>query len=192
MSRRFDKEATSRFATVRINDLFFFYFTAQFFVLTDAPVSYSARLLSRQLWRARTTRRPRWQRCSRLSPRTGRRLRKKCHSWCRLLALFFPCHVVISLIYDSVRSVAGCYLFFPLSPPFLSQTRIYTNTRGTGFGRGGKPYVPHHQQNERPLPPSYVCYRCGQKGMLPVTRPLTSRVCLTSGARPLDPRLSDE
>ncbi|KAI9459043.1 DWNN-domain-containing protein [Russula earlei] len=42
-------------------------------------------------------------------------------------------------------------------------TRIYTQ-RGTGFGRGGKPFVPHHQQNERPLPPSYVCYRCGQKG----------------------------
>ncbi|KAI0255925.1 DWNN domain-containing protein [Lactifluus subvellereus] len=44
------------------------------------------------------------------------------------------------------------------------QTRIYTNPRGTGFGRGGKPFTPHHQQAERPLPPSYVCYRCGQKG----------------------------
>ncbi|KAI0288415.1 DWNN domain-containing protein [Russula brevipes] len=44
------------------------------------------------------------------------------------------------------------------------QTRIYTNPRGTGVGRGGKPFVPHHQQNDRPLPPSYVCYRCGQKG----------------------------
>ncbi|KAH9995415.1 DWNN domain-containing protein [Russula compacta] len=44
------------------------------------------------------------------------------------------------------------------------QTRIYTNQRGTGFGRGGKSFVPHHQQTERPLPPSYVCYRCGQKG----------------------------
>ncbi|KAG6335833.1 hypothetical protein ID866_3247 [Astraeus odoratus] len=30
------------------------------------------------------------------------------------------------------------------------------------FGRGGKPYQ-HHVQ-ERPLPASYVCYRCGQKG----------------------------
>jgi protein MPE1 len=70
--------------------------------------------------------------------------------------------------------------FFSLSPPFLSQTRVYTNARGTGFGRGGKAYVPHHQQNERPLPPSYVCYRCGQKGMLPANScPLTSSVCLT-------------
>ncbi|ETW79050.1 hypothetical protein HETIRDRAFT_156028 [Heterobasidion irregulare TC 32-1] len=46
-------------------------------------------------------------------------------------------------------------------------TRIYTNTRGTGFNRGGKPFTPHHQhhqQSDRPLPPSYVCYRCGQKG----------------------------
>ncbi|KAF9006136.1 DWNN domain-containing protein [Cyathus striatus] len=43
--------------------------------------------------------------------------------------------------------------------------RIYTNPRGTGFSRGGKPHTPqlpaHH---DRPLPPSYVCYRCGQKG----------------------------
>ncbi|KAI9460110.1 DWNN-domain-containing protein [Lactarius psammicola] len=44
------------------------------------------------------------------------------------------------------------------------QTRIYTNPRGTSFGRGGKPFAPHHQQAEKPLPPSYVCYRCGQKG----------------------------
>ncbi|KAF8159459.1 DWNN domain-containing protein [Crassisporium funariophilum] len=46
-------------------------------------------------------------------------------------------------------------------------TRVYSNTRGTGFARGGKPHTPHvaHQpQNDRPLPPSYVCYRCGQKG----------------------------
>src|SRR6266702_5536269 len=46
----------------------------------------------------------------------------------------------------------------------LSQTRVYTNPRGTSFGRGGKPFTPHHQQAEKPLPPSYVCYRCGQKG----------------------------
>ncbi|KAF8906284.1 DWNN domain-containing protein [Gymnopilus junonius] len=39
--------------------------------------------------------------------------------------------------------------------------RIYSNPRGTGFSRGGKPYQPHH---DKPLPPSYVCYRCGQKG----------------------------
>ncbi|KAN0138571.1 DWNN domain containing protein [Lactarius tabidus] len=44
------------------------------------------------------------------------------------------------------------------------QTRVYTNPRGTSFGRGGKPFAPHHQQAEKPLPPSYVCYRCGQKG----------------------------
>ncbi|KAF8659827.1 hypothetical protein AX16_001712 [Volvariella volvacea WC 439] len=43
-------------------------------------------------------------------------------------------------------------------------TRIYTNPRGTGFPRGGKPFSPHAPPNDRPLPPSYVCYRCGQKG----------------------------
>ncbi|KAH7915291.1 DWNN domain-containing protein [Hygrophoropsis aurantiaca] len=45
--------------------------------------------------------------------------------------------------------------------------RIYNNPRGTSFGgRGGKPHTPHQQPHhqERPLPPSYVCYRCGQKG----------------------------
>jgi len=44
-------------------------------------------------------------------------------------------------------------------------TRIH-NQRGTAFGsRGGKPHVPFERhQPERPLPPSYVCYRCGKKG----------------------------
>ncbi|KAJ6518863.1 DWNN domain-containing protein [Mycena sanguinolenta] len=44
--------------------------------------------------------------------------------------------------------------------------RIYNNSRGTGFSpRGGKPYTPHQTPVvDRPLPPSYVCYRCGQKG----------------------------
>ncbi|KAJ8095271.1 Protein mpe1 [Marasmius tenuissimus] len=41
-------------------------------------------------------------------------------------------------------------------------TRIFNNPRGTGFARGGKPHTPY--QPERPLPASYVCYRCGQKG----------------------------
>ncbi|EKM50470.1 uncharacterized protein PHACADRAFT_263782 [Phanerochaete carnosa HHB-10118-sp] len=40
--------------------------------------------------------------------------------------------------------------------------RIYSNPRGGGPGRGGKPFQHHHI--DRPLPPSYVCYRCGQKG----------------------------
>ncbi|KAF9530445.1 DWNN domain-containing protein [Crepidotus variabilis] len=39
---------------------------------------------------------------------------------------------------------------------------IHRNPRGTGFGgRGGKTFMP---ANDKPLPPSYVCYRCGQKG----------------------------
>ncbi|KAJ7155344.1 DWNN domain-containing protein [Mycena crocata] len=44
--------------------------------------------------------------------------------------------------------------------------RIYNNSRGTGFSRGGKPHTPHQPppQVDRPLPASYVCYRCGQKG----------------------------
>lgn len=40
-------------------------------------------------------------------------------------------------------------------------TPIYNNPRGGGsFGRTPKP----HLTSDRPLPPSYVCYRCGQKG----------------------------
>ncbi|CAK5283104.1 unnamed protein product [Mycena citricolor] len=46
--------------------------------------------------------------------------------------------------------------------------RIYngSSTRGSGFSRGGKPFSPHQAPppNDRPLPPSYVCYRCGKKG----------------------------
>ncbi|KZP25545.1 DWNN-domain-containing protein [Athelia psychrophila] len=56
-------------------------------------------------------------------------------------------------------------------PALLLAQRIYTQPRGTGFtGRGGaaKPHIPqagnHQQQPDRPLPASYVCYRCGQKG----------------------------
>jgi len=51
----------------------------------------------------------------------------------------------------------------------FSAVRIYNNPRGTGFNRGGKPpqhQQQHQQQPDRPLPPSYVCYRCGQKGLL--------------------------
>jgi protein MPE1 len=49
-----------------------------------------------------------------------------------------------------------------------SATRVYSNARGTGFGRAsGKPHIPQvqAQHQDRPLPPSYVCYRCGQKGL---------------------------
>ncbi|KAF8549419.1 DWNN-domain-containing protein, partial [Imleria badia] len=43
--------------------------------------------------------------------------------------------------------------------------RIYNNPRGTSFARGGKPSGSHQPHTpDRPLPPSYVCYRCGQKG----------------------------
>ncbi|KZT20096.1 DWNN-domain-containing protein [Neolentinus lepideus HHB14362 ss-1] len=43
-------------------------------------------------------------------------------------------------------------------------TRVYNNSRGTGFNRGGKPHHMQSHQPERSLPPSYVCYRCGKKG----------------------------
>ncbi|TFK53422.1 DWNN-domain-containing protein [Heliocybe sulcata] len=43
-------------------------------------------------------------------------------------------------------------------------TRVYNNSRGTGFNRGGKPNHVQSHQPDRPLPPSYVCYRCGKKG----------------------------
>ncbi|KAF5361977.1 hypothetical protein D9756_002345 [Leucocoprinus leucothites] len=42
------------------------------------------------------------------------------------------------------------------------QQKVYTNPRGSiGAQRGGKPGFAPHQ--DRPLPPSYVCYRCGKK-----------------------------
>jgi len=45
-----------------------------------------------------------------------------------------------------------------------SQQKIYSNPRGgTAIQRGGKPgFAP---QPDRPLPASYVCYRCGKKGL---------------------------
>lgn len=54
-----------------------------------------------------------------------------------------------------------CYL----SNFVCSAVPIY-NARG--IGRGGKPFMSRqsHHQTDRPLPPSYVCYRCGSKGML--------------------------
>jgi protein MPE1 len=55
---------------------------------------------------------------------------------------------------------------------FDSAVKIYNNPRGTSFtSRGGKPHTgrpeqqQHHHHSDRPLPPSYVCYRCGQKGL---------------------------
>ncbi|KAI6096978.1 DWNN domain-containing protein [Pisolithus croceorrhizus] len=39
-------------------------------------------------------------------------------------------------------------------------TRIYRDKPSSG--RGGKPF--QHHTHDRPLPQSYVCYRCGQKG----------------------------
>lgn len=45
----------------------------------------------------------------------------------------------------------------------MAQSTPVYSTRG---GRGGKPFSsrPQYQQPEKPLPPSYVCYRCGKKG----------------------------
>jgi len=58
-------------------------------------------------------------------------------------------------------------LFAPPSVPGpfdYSAVRIHNNSRGTAQGHGGRPFHAHHHQPERPLPASYVCYRCGQKG----------------------------
>lgn len=87
-----------------------------------------------------------------------------------LLRVFF---VICSSSMSHIRD-----LFFFYSASYSnSATRIYNqNPRGTGFARGGgKPHTPHqhqpqHQQPDRPLPPSYVCYRCGQKGLQFVRR----------------------
>ena len=49
--------------------------------------------------------------------------------------------------------------------------KIYTNPRGGGTGGPRKPFASghsnFHQQHtpsDRPTPPGYICYRCGQKG----------------------------
>ncbi|TDL23587.1 DWNN-domain-containing protein [Rickenella mellea] len=47
----------------------------------------------------------------------------------------------------------------------MSHAQKIYNSRGGS--RGGKQFVarqPQHYQTDRPLPPGYVCYRCGQKG----------------------------
>lgn len=59
-----------------------------------------------------------------------------------------------------MNTVCSHYVVTP-RPVCCRAQRIYSNPRGGGpAGRGGKPFM-HH---DRPLPPSYVCYRCGQKG----------------------------
>ncbi|KZT71975.1 DWNN-domain-containing protein [Daedalea quercina L-15889] len=58
------------------------------------------------------------------------------------------------------RNVPGALLL--CLHQFHSAVRIHSNQRGGPPGRGGKPF--HHHQSDRPLPASYVCYRCGQKG----------------------------
>ncbi|KAF9784897.1 DWNN domain-containing protein [Thelephora terrestris] len=51
---------------------------------------------------------------------------------------------------------------FPAGAGSLSSTRIDFKPRAGSYNsRGGKPFS---HQPEKPLPPSYVCYRCGQKG----------------------------
>ena len=70
-------------------------------------------------------------------------------------------------VYYQNNKNCRCVSFsFFVCDPLSSLSRavpIYNNARGTG--RGGKPFVqPTRHQPERPLPASYVCYRCGQKG----------------------------
>jgi hypothetical protein len=109
LSRRFDKEVSSKPSAVRA-------FRPCFLLNSVLTHSTSCRLPPSRIRVAKTMRRPRWPLCSRLSPRTGRRLRKKCHSWCRLWR-FFPCSVVISLIHIRCPFHRGlfCLLFSPRS-----------------------------------------------------------------------------
>ncbi|KAH8093273.1 DWNN domain-containing protein [Cristinia sonorae] len=74
--------------------------------------------------------------------------------------LVYSSSVILMNFVCTLRLPVCCIFFFA-----YSAQRIYTNPRGGApGGRGGKPFTPHHHQPERPLPPSYVCYRCGQKG----------------------------
>ncbi len=126
---------------------------------------------------------PPWLPCSRPRLRTGKKLKKRCPSWCCPLRVFI--YVVVPSLMNNV--------FCPLVLHIHSSQRIYSQPRGTGFNRGGKPHQPHqpHQpHNDKPLPPSYVCYRCGQKGSPRhnADRSINTNICL----RPLDPRLPDK
>ncbi|OBZ73552.1 putative RING finger protein P8B7.15c [Grifola frondosa] len=75
-----------------------------------------------------------------------------------------PCGFLVYVVGCLLMNVLSAFIHIVSTICTLSAVRVYTNTRGT-HPRGGKPYQPaHHHQPDRPLPPSYVCYRCGQKG----------------------------
>lgn len=98
--------------------------------------------------------------------------------------------VVVSRCLMNFFFVSFLSLVVPRPFHLNSATRIYNNTRGTGFSRGGgKPHAAHHAQQQhqvdRPLPASYVCYRCGQKGS-PSTNVLSFRSKSNIYSRPLD------
>jgi len=95
-----------------------------------------------------------WLPCFRPSRKTGRKQKKGCHSRCLPFAGFISCIVVFYLM-NTVHLSSHIRVFF-------SAQVVHRNPRGPGFGaHAGKPHMPI---NDRPLPPSYVCYRCGQKG----------------------------
>lgn len=118
-----------------------------------------------------------WLPCFKPSRKTGRKRKKRCHSRCLPLAGFIFCIVVFYLM-NTVHLSSHIRIYF-------SAQVIHRNPRGPGFGaHGGKPHMPI---NDRPLPPSYVCYRCGQKGSpyLPL-----ETLCIHLLSRPLDSGLS--
>lgn len=114
------------------------------------------RLLLSRAQSPRTMKPQQWPPCSKPKRRIGRKRKKRCLSWCRAQRFLFHVvhHGLMNILYSSV--FLHCY---------HRATRIYSNPRGggPGGGRGGKPFQHHHI--DRPLPPSYVCYRCGQKGL---------------------------
>ena len=84
----------------------------------------------------------------------------------KMSQLVLPSFVFLLVV---VEVVPNAHCFFTPTPTFQRNVlhhrahRIYSNPRGGApAGRGGKPFGMHH---DRPLPPSYVCYRCGQKGL---------------------------
>jgi protein MPE1 len=86
-------------------------------------------------------------------------------------------------------SISDCLMgscFLSLS---VRATRIDFKPRAGSFNpRGGKPFS---HQPEKPLPPSYVCYRCGQKGLASWRNATVVQGPHTLN-RTLDPGLSDE
>lgn len=103
----------------------------------------------------------------------------------KMSQLVFPANAGSLFCSTSDRLMNSRFLFLS-----VRATRIDFKPRTGSYNpRGGKPFS---HQPEKPLPPSYVCYRCGQKGALLVCTILQWYAVPHTSARTLDSGLSHE